>query len=75
MLCILSKVLQTLSTTTDVSMPPSNHLEADYRLIIHILDALGNGYSKSKVRANDTDIVVLLTAFMPKSLISIQNLN
>ena len=37
------------------SLPQYTHLEADYRIVGHILDAIQEGYTSTMVRANDTD--------------------
>ena len=50
------------------NMPLSTHLEADYRIVTHVLDAIKCGYTSSTVRGNDTDILVILIAFMPTFL-------
>lgn len=41
-------------------MPPCNHEEVDTRLIIHLHDALFNGYSNCMVPTVDTYVVVIL---------------
>ena len=45
---------------TDRSMAPSDHEEADTRLLIHLQDALQNGCTNCLVRTVDTDVVVIL---------------
>ena len=50
------------------SLPNSSHLEADYRLVTHVLHAAQNGYTSTTVRGNDTDILIILIAFIPKVL-------
>ena len=47
------------------SVPKSTHREADYRIIIHILDAISKGLNKIIIYCNDTDIVFVSLAFMP----------
>ena len=47
------------------SVPKSTHREADYRIIIHILDAISKGLTKITIYCNDTDIVAISLAFMP----------
>ena len=47
--------------------PLSTHLEADYRIVTHLPDAIKCGYT-STLRGNDTDILVILMAFMPTFL-------
>ena len=46
------------------SVPSSTHMEADYRLVGQILHAIRCGYNCTTVRANDTDILMILMAFM-----------
>ena len=50
------------------SMPSSSHIEADYRIVTHIIDGARNGMKSALVRANDTDITVLLLAYLPTIL-------
>ena len=54
--------------TVKGNMPSSTHLEADYRIVGHVLEALKCGYQSTSVRANDTDVLVILLAFMPSFL-------
>ena len=46
------------------SMNDSSHIEADYRLILHILHGAHRGIERSIIRCNDTDILILLISFM-----------
>ena len=48
--------------------PDCSHYEADTRIIIHVLNCLKNGVMNVFVKTNDTDVVVLLTAYLPKFL-------
>ena len=57
------------------SVPSSTHMEADYRLVGHILHAIKCGYNRTTVRANDTDILMTLMAFMPYFLEKIKILS
>ena len=41
------------------ALAPCTHEEADIRMILHVEDAVQNGYSKVMVRTVDTDVVVL----------------
>ena len=41
------------------ALAPCTHEEADTRMILHVEDAVQNGYSKVMVRTVDTDVVVL----------------
>jgi len=50
------------------NMPPSTHLEADWRMVGHILDGIRAGHSSCRVRCNDTDVVFILLAYMPQFL-------
>ena len=47
------------------SVPTSTHREADYRIVLHVIDGIARGFLKIIVRANDTDITIILMAFMP----------
>ena len=47
------------------SEPSSTMIEVDYRLVLHIIDALLKGFNDVVVRANDTDVVIILMAFFP----------
>lgn len=42
------------------SMESCNHEEADTRLMVHLLDAILNGYHKVLIRTVDTDVVVIV---------------
>ena len=42
--------------------------EADTKLIIHIWNSLNNGYQYIQITTSDTDVVVILLAYMPKFL-------
>ena len=46
------------------SIPSSSHREADYRIVIHVLDGISRGFTRISVRENDTYIVVILMAYM-----------
>jgi len=48
------------SSRQDVSaLAPCTHEEADTRMLLHLKDAVQNGYSKVSIRTVDTDVVVL----------------
>ncbi len=40
-------------------LAPSTHEEADSRILLHLQDAVKQGYSKVSLRTVDTDVVVL----------------
>lgn len=42
---------------------PCNHEEADTRLILHVADAVAQGYCSVMVRTTDTDVLVLCIAY------------
>ena len=42
------------------------HEEADSRIVIHIADMIRNDITKIKLRTVDTDVIVILLAFMPQ---------
>ena len=44
------------------------HEEADNRIVIHIADMIRNDITKIKLRTVDTDVIVILLAFMPQFL-------
>ena len=44
------------------------HEEADNRIIIHIADMIRNDITKIKLRTVDTEVIVILLAFMPQFL-------
>jgi hypothetical protein len=41
-------------------IPDCNHEEADTRIVVHILHALGHGSKTVQVRRVDTDVVIIL---------------
>ena len=43
-------------------LAPCNHEKADTRMIVHLADALGDGFHKMMLRSSDTDVVVLAVA-------------
>ena len=45
-------------------MTESTHIEADNRVILHVIHALKKSYSVITVRCNDSDIVILLIGYM-----------
>ena len=49
-------------------LPHSTHLEADFRLICHVIHAVDSGVNQTIVRGNDTDILVILLAYLPDIL-------
>ena len=49
----------------DITMPESSHPEADTRIILHVLSCIENGLTDIYIRTVDTDIVVLLVAYVP----------
>ena len=42
-----------------------NHEEADTRLILHLCEAVDEGYERVLVISRDTDVLLLLVHFMP----------
>ena len=51
----------------DISnLTPSNHEEADTRMVLHLADAAKKGYNKILLRTVDTDVVVLSVAAFAK---------
>ena len=45
-------------------MSDSSHSEADTRIILHVFSCVHNGLKGIYVRTNDTDVVVILVAYM-----------
>ena len=63
------KVITNLEgTLAEIEMPDCFHPEADTRIILHVIDCIERGILRIYVRTNDTDVVVLLVAFMPDFL-------
>ena len=56
----------------DVDMRDCSHPKADTRIILHVLNCLQSGTREIYVRTNDTDVVVLLVAYMP-NFVNINN--
>ena len=51
------------SDDTDMgNLAPCSHEDADLRMMIHVSDASLNGHRRIKIRANDTDVLVLAIA-------------
>lgn len=63
-----SIIMNLEGTLADVTMPESSHPEADTRIILHVISCIENGIKDIYIRTNDTDVVVLLVAYMPKFL-------
>ena len=47
-------------------MPPSNHVEADYRMVLFVLRAIQDGHKKIVIRTGDTDVVVIMIGHMER---------
>ena len=45
-------------------MSDSSHSEADTRIILHVFSCVHNGLKGIYVRTNDTDVVVILVAYL-----------
>ena len=57
------KVLINKSNAYDTSrIQPSNHIEADTRIFLHLADAAHSGHTKAYIRTVDSDVVVLAVA-------------
>ena len=52
------------SSEVSGALPDSTHLEADFRLVGHMLYAARNGCSRTIVRGNDTDICIIFLAYL-----------
>ena len=71
---VFTKVKETFSNYSDsINMSESSHLEADYRIVVHILDGIEHGYKRCVVRANDVDVVFILLGYMSEFLSSEPN--
>ena len=55
-----------IPTRDTTSIAPCDHEEADTRIMLHIADAVGRGYSKILVRIVETGVVVLAEATVMK---------
>ena len=44
-------------------MEDCSHLEADYRIVLHIVSAILEGLKKVVVRSNDTDVLIILIQY------------
>ena len=63
------------SSEVSGALPDSTHLEADFRLVGHMLYAARNGCSRTIVRGNDTDICIIFLAYLvPTSTTPMQQL-
>ena len=49
----------------DITVPESSYPEADARIILRVISCIENGMKDIYVRLNDTDVVVLLVAYIP----------
>ena len=54
----------TFGETNMFTWVAASHEEADDRMMIHIVDMIKSGISKITVRATDTDVIIILLAFM-----------
>ena len=52
----------------DITMSTCTHPEADTRIILHVLSCIEYGLKDVYIRTNDTDVVVILIAYMPDFL-------
>ena len=49
-------------------MEPTNHIEADYRIVRHVLDTIERGHFIVAVRCTDSDIIIILLSYMHQFL-------
>ncbi|XP_048003917.1 uncharacterized protein LOC125240114 [Leguminivora glycinivorella] len=55
------------NSTKDLkNVEPCNHEEADTRMMVHVADAVAQGYRKIMIRTVDTDVVALAVTCVPK---------
>ena len=66
--CLSSLVTNLAGIIQGLIIPDCSHYEADTRIIIHVLNCLQNSVVDVFVKTNDTDIIVLLTVYLPKFL-------
>ena len=62
--CIVVTQGEEVLANMATSLGTCNHLEADVRIIVHIIDAIQSGCDHVTVRTVDSDIVILLVGFM-----------
>ena len=62
---VFTKDQKVISNKEDVKMSNCSHIEADTRIIIHIIDALQTGSLTVTIRTSDSDVIVLLISFIP----------
>ena len=55
-------------TLANINISDSSHSAADARIILHVFSSVHGGLKGIYVRANDTDVVVILIAYMPDFL-------
>ena len=55
-------------TLANINMSESSHSAADPRIILHVFSCVQDGLKDIYVRTNDTDVVVILIAYMPDFL-------
>ena len=58
--------METSNDSHDVSTLASNQEEADTRILLHASEATLCGFKRIVVSCQDTDVLVMLVAFMPK---------
>ena len=52
----------------EIMMPSCSHPKADTRIILDVFSCIENGMKDIYIRTNDTDVVVILVAYMPDFL-------
>ena len=66
---VLTKDTETIcNTNLNEFMEPTNHIEADYRIVRHVLDAIERGHFIVAVRCTDSDIIIILLSYMHQFL-------
>ena len=55
-------------TLANINMSDSSHSQADSRIILHVFSFVHSGLNDIYVQTNDTDIAVVLVAYMPDVL-------
>jgi len=57
---LFSFVITHRSVTLGNTMPSSNHIEADYRMVLYVIRAIEDGYTNVMLRTCDTDVIIIM---------------
>lgn len=61
-----SSVISTSGRDTTGSLSPCNHEEADTCMMVHVRDAVAEGFTKILIRTTDTDVLVIAVSCVQK---------